>query len=37
MKFLCLISAEKMMEDMPTADAEKHFEEYLQFTNWLKT
>ena len=37
MKFLCLISAEKMMEDMPTADAEKHFQEYVQFTNWLKS
>jgi len=37
MKFLCLISAEKVMEDMPTADAEKQFEEYLKFTNWLKT
>jgi len=37
MKFLCLISAEKMMEDMPAADAESHFQEYAQFTNWLKT
>ena len=28
MKFLCLICAEKVMEQMPAADAERHFEEY---------
>jgi hypothetical protein len=32
MKFLCLICAEKMMEHMPEADAERHFEEYREFT-----
>ena len=32
MKFLCLICAEKMMEDMPKAEAERHFEEYREFT-----
>lgn len=37
MKFLCLISAEKMMEDLTPADAESYFQEYAQFTNWLKT
>jgi len=31
MKFLCLICAEKVMEQMPEADAEKHFEEYRTF------
>ena len=28
MKFLCLICAEKVMEQMTRADADKHFEEY---------
>ena len=32
MKFLCLICAEKVMEQMPEADAAKHFEEYREFT-----
>ena len=36
MKFLCLICAEKVMEQMPAADAAKHFEEYVQFTEWVK-
>jgi hypothetical protein len=36
MKFICLICAEKVMEQMPTADADKHFQEYVQFTEWLK-
>src|SRR5688572_31755888 len=36
MKFLCLICAEKVMEQMPEADATKHFQEYVQFTEWLK-
>ena len=36
MKFLCLICAEKVMEQMPAADAEKHFEEYVRFTEWVK-
>jgi hypothetical protein len=36
MKFLCLICAEKVMEQMPEADAAKHFHEYVQFTEWVK-
>ena len=32
MKYLCLISAETLMEQMPEADAEKHLEEYFEFT-----
>lgn len=36
MKFLCLICAEKVMEQMPAADAEKHFQEYVRFTEWIK-
>ena len=36
MKFLCLICAEKLMEQMPEADAEKHFEEYREFTESIR-
>jgi hypothetical protein len=32
MKFLCLICAERMMEQMPDADARAHFDEYARFT-----
>ncbi|HTO50180.1 MAG TPA: YciI family protein [Burkholderiales bacterium] len=32
MKFLCLIRAANMMEQMPQADAAKHFENYREFT-----
>jgi hypothetical protein len=32
MKFLCLICAEKVMEQMPEADAKAHFDEYERFT-----
>jgi hypothetical protein len=32
MQFLCLICAEKVMEQMPEADAAKHFEDYREFT-----
>ncbi len=32
MKFLCLICAEKVMEQMPEADAARHYEEYRDFT-----
>ena len=32
MKFLCLICAEKVMEQMPAAVAAKHFEDYREFT-----
>jgi hypothetical protein len=36
MKFLCLICAEKTMEQMPEADAEKHFQEYTEFTQAIR-
>ena len=32
MKFLCLICAEKVMEQMPAAVAAQHFEDYREFT-----
>ncbi len=32
MKFLCLICAEKVMEQMPDEDAERHYREYAEFT-----
>ena len=31
MKYLCLICAEKVMEQMPPGDAEVHFEDYRKF------
>jgi hypothetical protein len=36
MKFLCLICAEKVMEQMPEADAAKHFEDYREFTTAIR-
>ena len=33
MKYLCLICAEKVMEQMTEAAAEQHFQEYTEFTN----
>ena len=36
MKFICLICAEKVMEQMPVADAEKHYEEYREFTESIR-
>lgn len=36
MKFLCLICAEKTMEQLPEADAEKHFQEYTEFTEAIR-
>jgi hypothetical protein len=36
MKFLCLICAEKCMEQMPQADAEQHFEDYSEFTEAIR-
>ncbi|CRI63207.1 YCII-related protein [Thiocapsa sp. KS1] len=36
MKYLCLICAEKVMEQMPRADADKHFEEYRDFTDGIR-
>ena len=32
MKFLCLICADRMMEQMPAVDAEKLYREYAEFT-----
>ena len=32
MKFLCIICAEKVMEHMDPADAERHYDEYAEFT-----
>lgn len=37
MKYLCLICAETVMEQMPEADAEKHFQDYVEFTESIKT
>lgn len=36
MKFLCLICAEKVMEQMPEADAAAHFGEYARFTEDIR-
>lgn len=36
MKYLCLICAETVMEQMPEADAEKHYEEYREFTDAIR-
>jgi len=36
MKYLCLICAETLMEQMPEADAEKHYEEYSEFTEGIR-
>jgi hypothetical protein len=36
MKFICLICAEKVMEQMPAAAAERHYQEYAEFTNGIK-
>jgi len=35
-KFLCLICAEKLMEQMADADADKHYEEYSEFTRAVR-
>jgi hypothetical protein len=37
MKYLCLICAETVMEQMPEVDAEKHFQEYSEFTESIKS
>lgn len=37
MKYLCLICAETVMEQMSAVDAEKHFEEYREFTADIRT
>ena len=36
MKYLCLICADTWMEKMPEVDAQKHFEEYREFTDDLR-
>jgi len=36
MKFLCLICAETVMEQMSEADAERHYEEYAEFTTDIR-
>lgn len=36
MKYLCLICAEKVMEQMPEDEAEKHFGEYAEFTDAIR-
>lgn len=36
MKFLCLICAETVMEQMPAAEADAHFREYREFTRTIK-
>jgi hypothetical protein len=36
MKFLCLICAEKVMEQMPEAEARLHFQDYAEFTESIK-
>ena len=36
MKYLCLICSEKVMEQLPEADADAHFREYAAFTRDIK-
>ena len=36
MKYLCLICAEKVMEQMSEADAEKHYQDYTEFTDAIR-
>ena len=36
MKFLCLICAEKTMEQMSEADAQKHYQDYAEFTEAIR-
>jgi len=36
MKYLCLICAEKVMEQMPEVDADAHFREYAEFTDAIR-
>jgi len=36
MKYMCLISAEKVMEDFTEADAKQHYQEYAVFTDDIK-
>jgi len=36
MRFLCLICAETLMEQMSEADAEKHYQDYAEFTEAIR-
>lgn len=36
MKYLCLICAEKVMEHLTEEDAALHFQEYAEFTDYVK-
>lgn len=36
MKYLCLICAEKVMEQMTEVAAERHFQDYTEFTNEIR-
>jgi len=36
MRFLCLICAETVMEQMQEADAQRHFQEYAEFTEAIR-
>jgi len=36
MKYLCLICAEKVMEQMPKNEADQHYEEYREFTDDIR-
>ena len=36
MKYLCLICAEKVMEQMTEADADKHYQDYAEFTEAIR-
>ena len=36
MKFLCLICAETLMEQMTEADAENHYQDYAEFTGAIR-
>src|SRR5512145_1820652 len=36
MKFLCLICAETVMEQMPEDDAERHYRDYAEFTEAIR-
>jgi hypothetical protein len=36
MKYLCLICAEKVMEQMTESDAEQHYQDYTEFTEAIR-
>jgi hypothetical protein len=36
MKFLCLICADTLMEQMSEADADKHYQDYAEFTDAIR-